>query len=93
MTTTSEQDIIRVSSSSSVQDVGAAIAHKVYDDRRAVVRAVGAGAVNQAMKAIAVARGFAAPRGLDLVCKPGFATVPGRDGTDISAMSFTVVPL
>ncbi len=90
MTTTSEQDIIRVSSSSSVQDVGAAIAHKVYDDRRAVVRAVGAGAVNQAVKAIAVARGFAAPRGLDIVARHGFATVPGRDGTDISAVSFDV---
>lgn len=86
-----DADIIRVSSGSSVQDVGAALAHKCYDDRRAVVRAVGAGAVNQAVKAIAVARGFAAPRGLDLVCKPGFSTVPGRDGKDISAVSFIVI--
>ena len=91
MTQDEEKDIIRVSSSSSVQDVGAALAHACYDSRRVVVRAVGAGAVNQAVKAIAVARGFAAPRGLDLVCRPGFATVPGRDGKDISAVSFIVI--
>lgn len=91
--TTNEQDIIKVSSSSSVQDVGAALAHKMYDDRQAVVRGVGAGAVNQAAKAIAVASGFAAPRGLSLACRIGFDTVPGRDGKDISAVSFYVFTL
>jgi stage V sporulation protein S len=89
-TSTEESDIIRVSSSSSVQDVAAALAHKCYDDHRATMRAVGAGAVNQAAKAVAVARGFAAPRGLDLVCRIGFTSIPGRDGKDISAVTFFV---
>lgn len=86
-----ESNILRVSASSNVQAVGAAIAHGCYDNRRVSLRAVGAGAVNQAVKAIAAARGFAAPRGLDLVCKPGFATVPGKDGGEISAMMFIVI--
>lgn len=87
------EDIIRVSSGSSVQDVGAAIANACYARNKVVVRSIGAGATNQATKAIAVARGFAASRGLDLVARHGFATVPGRDGTDISAMSFVVFSL
>lgn len=89
--TVQESDIIRVSSSSSVKDTGSAIAHACYDHRRVVVRAVGAGAVNQAAKAIATARGFAAPRGLDLICRLGFDTVQGRDGGEISAISFIVI--
>lgn len=86
---TPEDQILRVSAGSNPQSVASAIAHAVYDTRRVDVRAVGAGAVNQAVKAIAIARGYAAPRGLDLVCKPGFATITSHDG-DISAIVFTV---
>jgi len=53
------------------------------------MRAVGAGAVNQAVKAIAIARGYVAPRGMDLTCVPGFATIKSRDG-EISAIVFHV---
>lgn len=87
------EDIIRVSSGSSVQDVGAAIAHACYERGKVTVRAIGASAVNQASKSIAVASGFAATRGLSLVVRHGFATIPGRDGQDISAMSFVVFSL
>lgn len=86
-----EETVLRVSSSSSVTSVGSAIAHAVYDSRRVVLRAVGAGAVNQAMKAAAVARGYVAPRGFDLSVRPAFTSIPGRDGKDISAMSFIVI--
>lgn len=86
----SEENFLRVSASSNPQSVASAIAHAIYDTRRVVLRAVGAGAVNQAVKAIAISRGYAAPRGFDLVCKPGFANVESRDGT-ISAIVFTII--
>lgn len=85
----SEEQVLRVSASSNPQRLASAIAHAIYDTRLVTVRAVGAGAVNQAVKAIAIARGYAAPRGLDLVCIPAFANVESHDGT-ISAMVFVV---
>jgi stage V sporulation protein S len=84
-----EEPFLRVSAGSNPQSVASAIAHAVYDNRIVKLRAVGAGAVNQAVKAIAIARGYAAPRGLDLTCKPGFTTIESRDG-EISAIIFTV---
>lgn len=84
-----EEDFLRVSASSNPQSVASAIAHAIYDTRRVTLRAVGAGAVNQAVKAMAIARGYAAPRGLDLTFKPGFTTIDSRDGS-ISAIVFTV---
>jgi stage V sporulation protein S len=84
-----EEEFLRVSASSNPQSVASAIAHSIYDSRAARLRAVGAGAVNQAVKAIAIARGYVAPRGLDLTCKPGFTTIESRDG-EISAVTFTV---
>lgn len=84
-----EEAFLRVSASSNPQSVASAIAHAVYDTRSVKLRAVGAGAVNQAVKSIAIARGYAAPRGLDLTCTPGFTTIESRDG-EISAIIFTV---
>jgi stage V sporulation protein S len=84
-----EEPFLRVSAGSNPQSVASAIAHAVYDNRSVKLRAVGAGAVNQAVKAIAIARGYAAPRGLDLTCKPGFTTIESRDG-EISAIIFTI---
>lgn len=87
----SEQDLLRVSATSPVAQVASAIAHAVYDRGNVKMRAIGAGAVNQAIKAVAVARGFAAPKGYDLVMVPSFQTIPGRDGgEDISAIVFEV---
>jgi stage V sporulation protein S len=72
--------VLRVKSTSSVPSLASAIACAVYDKKPLVVRAIGAGAVNQAVKAIAVARGYVAPRGLDLSIRPGFSYVdmPGE---------------
>ena len=53
------------------------------------VAAVGAGAVNQAVKAVAIARGFVAPNGLDLVCVPAFAEIT-IDGEERTAIKFIV---
>jgi stage V sporulation protein S len=83
------EDYLRVSNSSNPQSVASAIAHAVYENHHVKLRAVGAGAVNQAVKAIAIARGYVAPRGLDLTCKPGFTTIDSRDG-EISAIVFAI---
>lgn len=85
----SEEPFLRVSAGSNPQSVASAIAHAIYENRSVKLRAVGAGAVNQAVKALAIARGYVAPRGLDLTCKPGFTTIESRDG-DISAIVFAV---
>ena len=84
-----EEQFLRVSASSNPQSVASAIAHAIYDKHEVKMRAVGAGAVNQAVKAMAIARGYVAPRGLDLVCKPGFTTIESRDG-EISAIVFAI---
>ena len=49
------------------------------------MQAIGAGALNQAVKAVAIARGFVAPSGVDLVCVPAFAEVQveGEERTGI----------
>ena len=84
-----EEPVLRVSASSNSQSVASASAHAIYDDRTVKLRAVGAGAVNQSVKAIAIARGYVAPRGFDLSCVPGFTTIESHEG-EISAMVFTV---
>ena len=89
MTEQSDDNILRVSAGSNPQAVASAIAHSIYETRTCKMRAVGAGAVNQATKAIAIARGYTAPRGLDLVCIPGFASIDSHDGK-ISAIVWTV---
>lgn len=84
-----EEPHLRVSSGSNPQSVASAIAHAIYENRHVKLRAVGAGAVNQAVKALAIARGYVAPRGMDLTFKVGFMTIESRDG-QISAIVFTV---
>ncbi len=83
--------ILRVGGSSPALSLASAISHAVYENRRVVLRAIGAGAVNQAMKACAIARGYVAQRGLDLVVRPGFTEVEGKRGDGLSAMVFIVL--
>lgn len=85
----SEEQFLRVSAGSNPQAVASAIAHAIYENRTCKLRAVGAGAVNQAVKAIAVARGYAAPRGYNLTCIPSFTSIDSREG-QISAIVLTV---
>ena len=83
-------DIIRVSAGSDPQGVAASISNAFYDRSSVTMRAVGASAVNQAVKTIAIARGYIAPKGHDLVCRPGFINIPsyGDDTSTISAIVF-----
>lgn len=82
-------DVIKVSSRSVPKSVAGAICAVVREGKGANVEAVGAGAVNQAVKAVAVARTFLTEDGIDLVCIPSFGEleVAGETKTGIK---FTV---
>lgn len=87
-----ENDVVlKVKSSSSASNLAAAIANNVYDKREVTLRAIGAAAVNQSMKAIAIAQSFVGPRGNVLSCRPGFTTVTMGDGEEISALTFKII--
>ena len=68
-------EILKISSKSNPNSVAGAIAGLVKESQKAEMQAIGAGALNQAVKAVAIARGFVAPAGVDLVCIPAFAEV------------------
>ena len=80
-----EMEILKISSKSNPNSVAGAIAGLVKESNKAEMQAIGAGALNQAVKAVAIARGFVAPSGVDLVCIPAFAEVEveGEDRTGI----------
>jgi stage V sporulation protein S len=84
-------DVIKVSGSSNPQSVGSIMARAVIAGQDPRMRAIGASAVNQAVKACAIARGFVAPRGIDLTFILGFDDIEGENGNTISAMSFKPV--
>ena len=63
-------EILKISSKSNPNSVAGAIAGLVKENNYAEMQAIGAGALNQAVKAVAIARGFVAPAGVDLVCVP-----------------------
>lgn len=86
----SEESVLRVKNTSDPKSVASALSHAVYDGRTVTLRAIGAGALNQAVKACAIARGYVAPRGIDLSIRPGFATVEVK-GETLSAITLTVI--
>lgn len=81
-----------VSSSTPVAKLGSAIAHGVYAEKTVTLRAIGAGAISQAMKAVAVAIGYTAPRGYDLAVRPSFSDVPMPDKT-VTAVTLKIIIL
>ena len=67
--------LLKVSSKSSPASVAGAIAGLVKDNEPVMLQCIGAGAVNQGIKAIAIARGFLIPCGLDITCAPTFSDI------------------
>ena len=84
-------DVIRVAAKSRSTAVAGAIAGVVREHGQAQVQAIGAGAVNQAVKAVAIARGFLALDGLDMVCIPMFTDVE-IGGQERTAIRMSVEP-
>ena len=68
-------EVLKVSSKSEVGKLAGAIAHVVRKDGKVEIQAVGAGALNQSIKGIIIARGYVATAGKDLVCTPGFTDI------------------
>ncbi len=82
-------DIIKVSSKSISQKVAGSIANSFREGCSEVeIQTVGAGAVNQAIKAISIARGFVAPLGMNLMCTPAFydVVIEGKEKTAIKLL-------
>ncbi|HEW91295.1 MAG TPA: stage V sporulation protein S [Thermotogaceae bacterium] len=84
-------DALKVSSQSKPNAVAGALAGVIREKGRAELQAIGAGAVNQAVKAIAIARGYVAPSGIDLICIPAFTDVE-IDDEPRTAIKFIVEP-
>jgi stage V sporulation protein S len=78
-------EVLKVSATSKPVAVAGAIAGVVRTDGKVEVQAIGAGAINQAIKGIAIARGYVAPGGIELVCVPSFIdiSIDGEDRTGI----------
>lgn len=84
-------EVLKVSSKSSPNSVAGALAGVIRENGAVEIQTVGAGALNQAIKAIAIARGFVAPTGLDLVCSPAFADIE-INGEERTAIRLLVEP-
>ena len=84
-------DLLKVSAASKPKLVAGALAAVVREKGEVVLQAVGAAAVNQAVKAIAIARGYVAPSGIDLISIPAFAEID-IDGEQRTAIRFVVAP-
>lgn len=86
-----EDTIIKVSGSSNPASVGSIMARAIVAGQYPKMRAIGASAVNQASKACAIARGFVAPRGIDLTWIIGFDDIQGDSGETISSITWRPV--
>ncbi len=82
-------EVLKVSADSKPKAVAGAVAAVVREKGAVELQAVGAGAVNQAVKAIAISRGFVAPNGIDLITIPAFTKVE-IEGEERTAIKFLV---
>ncbi|MGM0445571.1 MAG: stage V sporulation protein S [Bacillota bacterium] len=84
-------ETLKVSGSSNPKSVAGAIAAVVRDEGKVELQAIGAGAINQTVKAIAISRGYVAPLGVDLIMIPEFIEIDVDDEVR-TAIKFTVSP-
>lgn len=84
-------EVLKVSTKSNPNSVAGALAAIIKEQNVVEVQAIGAGAINQAVKAIAIARGFVAPSGKDIVCIPAFTDIQ-IDGEERTAIKLIVQP-
>ncbi|WP_066639646.1 stage V sporulation protein S [Desulfolucanica intricata] len=84
-------ETLKVSAKSSPNSVAGALAAVIRERGAAEIQAIGAGALNQSIKAVAIARGFVAPSGVDLVCIPAFSVIE-INGEERTAIKLIVQP-
>ena len=85
-------EVLKVSTKSNPNSVAGALAAIIKERNTVEIQAVGAGAINQAVKAIAIARGFVAPSGKDIVCIPAFTDIE-IDGEERTAIKLIIQPV
>ena len=84
-------EVLKVSSKSNPNAVAGALAGIVREQGAVEMQTVGAGALNQAIKAVAIARGFLAPSGMELTCIPAFADIE-INGEERTAIRLLIEP-
>jgi stage V sporulation protein S len=84
-------EILKVAAKSNPNAIAGALAGVIKEKGRAELQVIGAGALNQAIKAICICRGYVAPAGINLVCIPAF-TVIEIDGQQRTAIKLIVEP-
>ena len=84
-------ETLKVGTKSNPNSVAGALAGVLREKGNAEIQAIGAGALNQAVKSIAIARGFVAPSGLDLICVPAFTDIE-IDGEQKTAIKLIIEP-
>lgn len=84
-------DMIKVSATSRTSAVAGAIAGVIREHKHAEVQAIGAGAVNQALKALVLARSYLQGDGIEVVCMPEFVNVD-IEGKERTAIKLVVEP-
>ena len=82
-------EILKVSSKSNTNSVAGALANSFRENGHVEIQAIGAGALNQAIKSIAIARGFVAPSGKNLICIPAFTDI-NIDGEERTAIKLII---
>lgn len=82
-------EILKVSSKSNPSKVAGAIANIFREKGIVELQTVGAGALNQAVKAVSIARGYISPSGINLVCTPAFTDIE-IDGKEKTAIKLIV---
>ena len=82
-------EILKVSSKSNSSKVAGAIANIFREKGCVEIQTIGAGSLNQAIKAICIARGFVAPSGANLVCIPAFTDIE-IEGSEKTAIKLIV---
>lgn len=82
-------EVLKVSSKSKPNSVAGALANAFREKQTVEIQAIGAGSLNQAIKAIAIARGYVAPTGKDLICIPAFSDIL-IDGEERTAIKLIV---
>ncbi|AID44701.1 stage V sporulation protein S [Candidatus Arthromitus sp. SFB-mouse-Japan] len=84
-------EVLKVSTKSNPNSVAGALAAILKEKSLVEIQAIGAGAINQAIKSVAIARGFIAPSGKDIVCIPAFTDIQ-IDGEERTAIKLIVQP-
>lgn len=82
-------ETLKVSSKSNPNSVAGALTNVFREKGKVEIQAIGAGALNQAIKAIAISRGFLAPSGQNLVCIPSFQDIK-VEGEERTAIKLTI---